>query len=70
VSEGPEFITVAEGARLLQVSVSALRLRIRRRELRAYRLRRSRLIRLKREDVLALLEPLEVIAVTPLRVAR
>lgn len=62
-----EFLTPAAAAQLLGISLSTLRLRIRRGEVKAYRLRRSRLIRLRHEDVVALLEPVQAPA-TALRV--
>lgn len=55
---GVVWISPAEAAALLGISLSAMRLRIRRREVPAFRLRRSRLLRLRRADVLSLLEPL------------
>lgn len=64
-----EFLTPAAAAQLLGISVSSLRGRIRRGEVRAYRLRRSRLLRLRREDVVDLLEPIGPPA-TPLRVVK
>lgn len=54
----PEFISIAEGARIIETSVATLRRRLRDGSLRGYRLKRSRLIRLRREDLVALLEPL------------
>lgn len=54
---GPSWLSPAQAALLLGVSVSTLRGRIRRGELRAYRLRGSRLLRLRLADVEALLEP-------------
>ncbi len=62
------FVTVAEGARILQISVSSLRQRIRRGEVRAFRLHRSRLIRLRREDIVSLLEPVHPVKDPALRV--
>jgi excisionase family DNA binding protein len=50
-----EFLTPAEVAALLKLSISSVRARIRRGDLRAYRLRRSRLLRVRREDVEGLL---------------
>ncbi len=50
-----EFLTPAQVAALLQISLSSVRGRIRRGELRAYRLRGSRLLRVRREDAEALL---------------
>lgn len=56
---GLEFLTPAQCAEVLGVSVSLIRAMLRDGRLRARRLRGSRLIRIAREDVLALLEPLD-----------
>ncbi len=71
MTDEAEFLTPAAAAELLGISISTLRGRIRGGELKAYRLRRSRLLRLRREDVLALLEVVEpVSAATRLQIVK
>lgn len=56
-----DWLTPQQAADLLQVSLSTIRARIRRRELPARRLRGSRLLRISRTAVVELLEPLEAV---------
>ncbi len=53
---GP-WLSPSEAAQLLRISLSSMRQRIRRGDIKAYRLRLSRLLRLRLVDVEGLLEP-------------